>query len=410
MPSKNRIQQFDVPSRKGFDAIFDASCIEDITAQVQTWNSKRILLVVSKALDSNTSIARDLEKSLGGLVVDRKAGVGSHSPYADVIDIAHRIQDQDADCVITLGSSSYSDACKTARLLAGSLPSGFGADDMEGLVDEDKGAAPEDALGRPERVRLVLVPTSLSASEWNPVSSCTNEAGKKQHFGSWGSGAPDLVLLDPRVAATSPERLWLSSGVRAVDHCVEIMCNDRSWEEDVKEVNVHTEKGLRCLLKGLRGYKEGKERGDESALLEGISECQYGAREAIMGLVIHRVPLGPSHAIGHQLGSVAGVLHGETSCVMLAPVLRYTRDRASRAQAKVLEIFNDSLGWQEKEAADAVHRFVKMLGLPTTLSEVGVKTDEQVREVAEKAVNDLWGGGKRQMEYDEILETLNMVR
>lgn len=134
------------------------------------------------------------------------------------------------------------------------------------------------------------------------------------------------------------------------------------------------------------------------------------AREAIMGLVIHRVPLGPSHAIGHQLGSVAGVLHGETSCVMLAPVLRYTRDRASRAQAKVLEIFNDSLGWQEKEAADAVHRFVKMLGLPTTLSEVGVKTDEQVREVAEKAVNDLWGGGKRQMEYDEILETLNMVR
>lgn len=410
MPAKTRIQQFDVPSRKGCDAIFDASYLEDIPAQIQAWESKRVLLVVSKALDNNTPVAKDLERSLGGLVVDRKAGVGSHSPYADVIDIAHRIQDRAVDCVVALGSSSYSDACMAARLLAGTLARGFGAGDVEALVDEEKGAAPEGALRGPGGVRLILVPTSLSASEWNPVSSCTNGEGKKQHFGSWEHGAPDLILLDPKVAATSPERLWLSSGVRAVDHCVEIMCNDRSWEDDVKEVNVHTEKGLRCLLKGLRAYKEGKERGDESELLNGISECQYGAREAIMGLVIHRVPLGPSHAIGHQLGSVAGVLHGETSCVMLAPVLRYTRSRASRAQAKVLEIFNETLGWQEKEASDAVHRFVKMLGLPTTLSEVGVKTDEQVRKVAEKAVNDVWGGGKRQMEYDEILETLNMVR
>lgn len=410
MPAKHRIQQFEVPYRNGYDAIFDASYLEDVPAQLQEWKSNRVLLVVSKALDSNTSIAKDLERTLGDLVVDRKAGVGSHSPYADVIDIAHRIQEQDVDCVISLGSSSYSDACKIARLLAENLPPGFGAEDMEGLVDQDKGAAPEDALEKPEKVKLIVIPTSLSASEWNPVGSCTNEQGKKQHFGSWRYGAPDLILLDPRVAATAPERLWLSSGVRAIDHCVEITCNDRSWQDDVKEVHVHTEKGLRALLKGLKEYKEGKDRGDDSELLGGISQCQYGAREAIMGLIVHRVPLGPSHAIGHQLGSVAGVLHGETSCVMLAPVLRYTKDRSSRAQEKVLGIFNETLGWHEKEAADAVHRFVKMLGLPTTLSEVGVKTDEQVRKVAEKAVTDVWGGEKRQMEFDEILETLSLVR
>ena len=112
----------------------------------------------------------------------------------------------------------------------------------------------------------------------------------------------------------------------------------------------------------------------------------------------------------HQLGSVAGVMHGVTSCIMLAPVLRYTKSRSSNAQAKVLEIFNDVLGWQETEAADAVHKFIKMLELPTTLSEVGVTTDEQVRVIAEKTMTDVWGGSKRQMEFDEILESLNMVR
>jgi len=106
------------------------------------------------------------------------------------------------------------------------------------------------------KTRLILIPCSLSVSEYNPVSSATNSSGEKQHFGTFGfdAGAPDLILLDPVVAATAPpDKLWLPSGVRAIDHCVETM-----WNSRVSDDNTQTSvDGLRALIRGLSEYKSG---------------------------------------------------------------------------------------------------------------------------------------------------------
>lgn len=168
---------------------------------------------------------------------------------------------------------------------------------MESLINQERGVIRPNSLN-PRQVKLILVPTSLSASEWNHYGSCTNPEGKKQHFYHI-TGACDLLLLDPRLAATAPEDLWLSSGVRAIDHCVETMCNVKGTEDS----NKHAEMGLRKLLKGLKEYKDekGKEDDDEK-LVVGILDCQLGARESIMGAIMWRIGVGASHAIGHQLG------------------------------------------------------------------------------------------------------------
>jgi alcohol dehydrogenase class IV len=94
----------------------------------------------------------------------------------------------------------------------------------------------------------------------------------------------------------------------------------------------------------------------------------------------------------------------------LAPVLRFTRGRNLEAQERVVRIFREVMGYQEMEAGDCVERFVKRMGLPTRLSEVGVTDDKQVEEIAERTMTDVWVGGKRQMEFDEIMEILNAVR
>jgi len=324
MLKKNRVQQLDIPSRKGYDAIFNSNFLEDIPAALSQWGSSRVLLVASKALAANSSHISALQSTLGPTLADTKLGVGSHSPYADVRDIAQRVQRHRADCVLSMGSCSYSDACKIGCLLAANFDpaASFDEADMEALVDRERGIADRRADGtalRRRKCRLVTVPTSLSASEWNALSSATNAQGKKQHFGGWDDGGqPDLILLDPELAATSPERLWLSSGVRCVDHCVELMCNPRSGEVGYEGVGGHAERGLRCMIRGLTEYKEAKGVGERDEdgqgmeeserrrrrelLLEGISECQYGSREALTGLLIWRVPMGPSHAIGHQVG------------------------------------------------------------------------------------------------------------
>jgi len=399
------IQQYDIPERSGHYAIFDASYLDDIPHYISLWQSSRIVLVTSKSLYTQTTHVQKLESLLGSRIAAKKIGVGAHSPYADVIAITHLLQSHNADCLVCIGSSSYSDACKTAVYLQSTLPIGFGAAEMESTIDQTKGAG----VLNPATAKLIVVPTSLSASEWNGTASCTNPEGKKQHFGlgSHLRGGPDVILLDPEVASTAPRTLRLSSGVRCIDHCVETVC-DRNVSTDAVEDALA---GLRCMIKGLAEYKEGEGRSGKEELLKGISECQKGSRQAIKGLLVHRSTFGPSHAVGHQLGSVAGVMHGVTSCILLAPVLRYTKHRTEAQQTKILECFNSTLDWQESDAAEALPRFVKMLGLPTALSEVGVTDEEMIEKVAEKTLTDVWGGGKPQLTTkEEVMEILNMVR
>jgi alcohol dehydrogenase class IV len=124
----------------------------------------------------------------------------------------------------------------------------------------------------------------------------------------------------------------------------------------------------------------------------------------MMGIILHRIPMGASHAIGHQLGSVKGVMHGVTSCVMLASVLRWyaAHNLQTEPQKTVLRVFNETLGWRESSAGDAVEKFVKFLGLPSTLREVDVTKNKDLDIVAEKTLTDIWGGQKAQLDKEEI--------
>ncbi|KAL1605016.1 hypothetical protein SLS60_004559 [Paraconiothyrium brasiliense] len=408
---KETIQQLPIPSRQGHDAIVNSTYLEDIANALNKWGCRRAVIVHSKALDSATDVIKNLLKRLGSNVVATKPGVGAHSPYEDVLAITKLLHENSADSLISIGSSSYSDACKIARLMHTNLaPENYTVDGMEGLVDQEKG----NTLNlRDPKVKLIVAPTSLSASEWNHVSSASNpKTHKKQHFQN-ENAMPDLILLDPEVASTSPRKLWLSSGMRAVDHCVETICN----KSCTPEASQHMEKTLATLLKGLKEYKEGESNDNREELLAGISECQLGSRSAMMGLLQYKIAMGPSHAIGHQLGSKCGVMHGVTTCIMLSPVLRYMLEKEGQQiepQQKVLAVFNRVLQWDEQSAADAVGRFVTILELPNSLKSVGVEDEDTLQKVAEMTMTDVWGGDTsdtKQIETKEdIREILELAR
>ncbi|KAH7377759.1 alcohol dehydrogenase [Pyrenochaeta sp. MPI-SDFR-AT-0127] len=402
---KRTIQQLPIPARSGHNAILKSRYLEDVVIAIGEWSCQRIVLVHSKTLDENTEVVKKLKEKLGSFIVGTKSGVGAHSPYEDVLHITKLLNEKNADCLVSIGSSSYSDACKIARLMQTNLAvENLTVEGMESLIDQDLGKA--EGLKDP-RIKLILVPTSLSASEWNNNSSATNpNTHKKQHFSS-EYAAPDLILLDPEVSFTSPRKLWLSSGMRAVDHCVETMVNEKCTQD----VFHHMEDSLDILLKGLKDYQDSESEGNCSDLLDGISQCQLGSRNAMMGLLLWHIPMGASHAIGRQLGSVCGVMHGVTSCIMLAPVLRYTHDKSEQqrdVQQRVLGIWNKVLQWEEKSLADAVERFVKMLKLPSKLRDVGIENEEDIRIVAESTLTDVFAdsiGGK-----EAVLEILNTAR
>src|SRR3546814_19952814 len=97
------------------------------------------------------------------------------------------------------------------------------------------------------------------------------------------------------------------------------------------------------------------------------------------------VPMGASHAIGHVLGGTCGVPHGYTSCILSPTVLAWNAEHDARRQGRILQC----LGNGQATAAAALDAFVRGLGMPRPLAEVGVAA-AQFGQVAPYAMHALW--------------------
>lgn len=147
---------------------------------------------------------------------------------------------------------------------------------------------------RPPSIPIISVPTSLSAGEYSNFAGGTDDASRRKHSFQAPLRGPALVILDPGLTATTPDSIWLSTGVRAVDHCVETLCAVVGFTKDSDELAEHA---LGMLVPGLVKCKA--DRGDLDARLR----CQLGSVDAMAACTGGSVELGASHGIGHQVSS-----------------------------------------------------------------------------------------------------------
>lgn len=225
-----------------------------------------------------------------------------------------------------------------------------------------------------------------------------------------------LIVLDATLSITTPAKIWLSTGVRAIDHCVEGICS----LEATKDSDDSATKGLRMLVPSLletKGNWEAREPREQS--MRGVVHA--------MKAVGAGVPMGASHGVGHQLGPL-GVGHGETSCIMLAAVLKWSwkhgDDNVKAKQKKVLNVLWDeevvakileSRGLEREgdkaaDAGDVVDAVVRELGMPRSLGDVGVGK-EKWDDLAENSLKDPWlkTNPVPVTEKSQVLEILEMV-
>lgn len=117
------------------------------------------------------------------------------------------------------------------------------------------------------------------------------------------------------------------------------------------------------------------------------------------------IPMGGSHAIGHQLGPM-GVGHGVTSCIMCPAVMKWNIEHGKdnpeiqKRQDKVqgilwslpdaAELFKKAGLTQEKaDRGDLLDVIIRTLGLPRTLKEVDIGGD-QIEKLSERTLDDFW--------------------
>ncbi|WP_299696419.1 iron-containing alcohol dehydrogenase [Hydrocarboniphaga sp.] len=351
----------------------------------------RIFLVTSKSV-AGSALVQGIQSRLGEGCVGVFAGVTPHSPRECVIDGADEIRKAEANIIVAVGGGSVIDAAKVMQL---TIWAGIHkVDDLDNVVGP-KGAAVDPAACR---LRMIAIPTTLSAAEFTPFAGMTLSAtGRKEPF-EHPLMVPRFVILDPQALADAPPELVVMTGVRAIDHCVETFCSS----EASPYFDALASEGLKLLVHGLSEVASGR------ATLQTCMNLQTAAWMAISGPAAG-VPVGASHAIGRVLGALANVAHGQTSALLLPAVLKWNAAEpiAAARQQKLLQ----ALGGPSASLSDAVRELLTRLGQPKRLSEAGVQRS-QLSQVAEYSMPMLehhsTRGNARKIssprEVEEILE------
>jgi alcohol dehydrogenase class IV len=263
--------------------------------------------------------------------------IAQHAPMSQIDAGVEEASSARADGIVSFGGGSAIDA---AKIISVRLANGGGR------------ALPH-----------IAIPTTLSVAELAAGAGFTNEAGDKA-----GMRDPRLlvetVIYDAELARNTPMELWLSTGVRSIDHAVEGFLSDGEHPFN----DVMALEAIRRLFESLPRAKaspDNLEVRTENQLAAWFSFTLPGASAS-----------GLSHTMGKQIGARYRIPHGVTSCLLLPHVMRYLERRMPDRMARLAEATGP-------DPAERVGALIKALGLPQHIAAYGIGEPELRKAAAE---------------------------
>jgi alcohol dehydrogenase class IV len=325
--------------------------------------SSKAFIVTGNSLATKTQLIKQVEELLGA---EKHAGtfskIGEHAPVAQLDQATEMVQKNfNIDTIVSIGGGSPIDSAKAISY----------------RVHQETG----------KYLYHIAIPTTLSAAECTMGAGYTEKNGVKTGIGA-AELAPEVIIYDAKFALDTPPRLWLSTGMRAMDHAVESMYHPTATEI-MHLMALQTASNLFIYLPK---YKNDPKNEDY------ITQLQLAAFTSLgfMGLNV-KGSLGLSHTLGYALGSPYGIPHGVTSCLTLGHVVKLkAEDPANAAEiARMLPFIGQSRSGDDvkdgKQVGDEILKLVESLGLKTTLTDKGVGKD-QVPLIVKRATGGLESG------------------
>lgn len=345
--------------------------ITALLAELESLPEGRIFVVISGTLARQTSLVSELQLALGSRLAGVFDAMGAHSPRKDVLTALAMAREADTGILLAIGGGSMIDACKVLQLC---LNAGINTEEellryaqfSDGTRGELCGTLPVCVRSRP--VVHIAVPTTLSAAEFSNNAGVTDiKNGAKEGYKAPGL-SPARIIYDPALVLQTPSWLWLSTGIRALDHAIEGYCSADAHPF----VQGHFLHAMRLFAESLPAMKAAPDCTRTRALNQHASW--------LSGCGLGRIRHGASHGIGYILGAMCGVPHGHTSCVMLPAVLRWNESVNADLQHEIVR----AMGADSGNASDHLRQWLANLELPVSLRQVGVSR-EQLPAIARAA-------------------------
>lgn len=306
--------------------------VASLAEELHLREASRVVIVSSATLYRETPVISALEQALQPHHLATFTKLSQHTPETAVEELATLLRELRADAVVSVGGGSVIDGCK------GALHS-----------------------RRTESAVHLALPTTLSGAEFTASAGITDAATRQKRSVFDRRAAPRVVILDPQLTLATPDRLWLGSGIRAVDHAVETVLSPIQ-DELCTYLALEALRRLRMALP--QCHRDPQD-------LSARHRAQVAAWWAALGLA--SVPMGASHSLGKLLGAPFGIPHGITSCVLLPAVIGQIASSEPTRLEPLAAAFEVS---GPQEVAGGCRALIAGLGLPTTLSEAGLAAAE----------------------------------
>src|SRR5438132_2397313 len=338
-------------------------------------------VITTRSVAANPELGARLRALLGWRFAGEFAGISQHAPASAVAAATRAAAEAKPDVLISFGGGSPIDA---AKAVAFALATGVDLSDPQ-AADQARAFKPASTDLLPH----LAIPTTLSAAELSGLAGFTTET-EHEKVGLRGEALiPSAVIFDAELSLHTPLELWLTTGIRSVDHAVETLLAPGNHPlPDTLAIDA-----LRRLRASLLATRT------DPADVAARTESQLGAwfSFALPG----PAAAGLSHTLGKRIGSRHGIPHGVSSCLLLPHVMRYLPPRPGSAQARIAEALGTDVREMPVEqaarcAADAVAELIDRLGLPHHLAAYGLNEadlEAAARPVASSAlpVDDLVG-------------------
>ena len=370
---------------------FGPGAIKEIVAEVKGRGCKKVMLVTDKDLIKfkvATKVIDLLEaNNIAFEVYDNIKANPTIENVQTGVDFCKKCG---ADIIVAVGGGSAIDTSKAIAIIM-TNPEFADVRSLEGVAPTKNKAMP-----------IIAVSTTSGTAAEVTINYVITDVEKNRKFVCVDPhDIPVVAVVDSEMSASMPPKLCAATGMDALVHAIEGYITKGAWElTDM----VHL-KAIEIISKYLRSSVKGDPKGREQMALG-----QY-----IAGMGFSNVGLGIDHSMAHPLSAVYDIPHGTACAILLAPVLKFNAPATGERYREIARAMGvagvDNMNQDEYRAAaiEAVSKLSTDVGIPTKLSELGVK-EKDIDFLAQSALVDACTpGNPRDVTKEQIAEIYRSI-
>ena len=299
--------------------------------------------------------------------------------------------DANADCIIAIGGGSAMDTAKGIGIVTNN-PEFSDIVSLEGVAPTKKKSVP-----------IIALPTTAGTGAEVTINYVIiDEERQAKMVCVDPNDIPAVAIVDAELMYSLPKSLTAATGMDALTHAIEGYITKGAWVmSDMYELQA-----IKMIAEFL---PLAVEEPTNPKGREGMALAQYIAAQAFSN-----VGLGLVHGMAHPMGSLHDIPHGVANALLLPTIMEFNMPKCIEKFGIIAQTMGvDTKGMTAQEAAQAAVDAVKALsirvGIPQTLTALGIK-EEDIPALAAQAIADVCTpGNPRDVTEAEIVELYKKV-